>query len=182
MKNAVLLSLVLTSTLAFASPEAAVKETVQTMLNILKSGNDRAQVTALCSLVRQRVDLVVLGTDLLGGYYGRLPSDAQGIAKFKALVPSIIMDSFYDLLSGKGNATYEYVGTAAKGSARVGVRIKINGTPFTVTVIKANEKVVDVEYGGYSLVATKRGELQRELHRYKSQNLSQPCFLANSTN
>jgi ABC-type transporter MlaC component len=156
---------------AFALPATdAVNNTVSKMLNILRSANDRTQVSGLCALVRSDIDTNVIGNELLGANYGTLDRDADGIRKFKALVPSIIMDQFYGLLSDKGGAAFKVGGLVPKGGSRTGVKVVIDGTNFVVTVLKSNNKIVDVEWNNFSLVNVKRDEFQRDLERFWNVN------------
>lgn len=148
----------------------AVNDTVGKVLNILKSANDRAKVSGLCALVRSNVDTNAIGEELLGANYGTITRDAVGIRKFKALVPSIIMDQFYGLLSDKGGATFKVGGLVPKGGSRTGVKVVIDGTNFVVTVLKSNNKIVDVEWNNFSLVNVKREEFQRDLERFWNTN------------
>lgn len=171
MIKLVLVSALFFQTAAFAAPASdAVKSTVSKMLTILQNTNERAKITGLCALVRSDIDTGVIGSELLGANYGTLERDAVGIRKFKALVPSIIMDTFYGLLSDKGGASYSIGGLVPKGAARTGVRVTIDGTNFVVTVLKSNNKIVDVEWNNFSLVNVKRDEYQRELERYWNTN------------
>lgn len=171
MTKLVLVSALFFQTAAFAAPAGdAVKSTVSKMLTILQNTNERTKITGLCALVRSDIDTGVIGSELLGANYGTLERDAAGIRKFKALVPSIIMDTFYGLLSDKGGASYSIGGLVPKGASRTGVRVTIDGTNFVVTVLKSNNKIVDVEWNNFSLVNVKRDEYQRELERYWNTN------------
>jgi len=147
---------------AFAGPTEAVSTTIGKMLDILRSGNERAKISQLCTLVRTDVDTATIGIQLLGNF-ARIHEDAEGVNRFKAIVPSIIMDQFYGLLHDKGGARYTILGTVPKGSARVGVKTNVAGTVFVITVLRSNNKIVDVEWNNYSLVNTKRDEFQRDL-------------------
>jgi hypothetical protein len=73
-------------------------------------------------------------------------------------------------LSDKGGATYKIGGIVPKGGSRTGVKVVIDGTNFVVTVLKANNKIVDVEWNNFSLVNVKRDEFQRDLERYWNVN------------
>lgn len=173
MTKLVLISLLtfLASGNVFAAPASdAVNATVSKMLTILQNTNERAKISGLCALVRSDIDTGVIGNELLGANYGTLERDAAGIRKFKALVPSIIMDTFYGLLSDKGGASYTIGALVPKGASRTGVRVTIDGSNFVVTVLKSNNKIVDVEWNNFSLVNIKRDEYQRELERYWNTN------------
>lgn len=170
MSKIVLAFFVLFQVNTWAGPAEAVNSTVSKMLTILKGTNERAKISALCGLVRADVDTATIGSELLGRNFGTLERDAAGIKKFKALVPSIIMDQFYSLLEDKGGADFSVNGTVPKGSSRVGVKITIDGTNFVVTVLKSNNKVVDVEWNNISLIAMKRDEFQRDLEIYWNTN------------
>jgi ABC-type transporter MlaC component len=170
MKQVFLALLLSLSGFAFAGPAESVDQTISELLAALRVNNDRGRVSALCSLVNRRVDTQTIGTELLGGFFGALKRDADGIRKFKMIVPSIIMDHFYGLMEGKGNAKYTVEGTTAKGSGRVGVKVVVDNIRLIVTVGKASLKVLDVEWNGLSLIRTKQSEIQRELKKYYQVN------------
>lgn len=155
---------------AFATPETAVSNTMTKLLAAVSSGNQQAKIAKLCRLAKSDLDTSVIGGDLLGGFFSKLKRDADGIAKFKKLVPSVVVDQFYDLLVDRGGASFTIKGRVAKGSARVGVLVDIRGKRFTITVLKSNEKVVDVEYNGFSLVKNKGRDLQNDLQAFYARN------------
>lgn len=150
------------SGIAYAGPAESVSDTVSKMLDILKGANENTKIAQLCSLVKGDIDTNTIGSQLLGTF--QHVDDADGVVSFKKLVPSIIMDQFYGLLHSKGGAKFDIQGTVPKGSSKVGVKVAVDGTVFVVTVLKANNKIVDVEWNGFSLVNTKRDEFQRELN------------------
>ena len=164
-KSVLMLSLALASNFAWAAagtPEDAVKTTIGKLMDILKGANQQQKVRSLCSLVKSDLDTGSIGTVLLGNYQS-LASDPEGIRNFKATVPSIIMDQFYGLLHDKGGAEFSIGGTVPKGSGKTGVKVVIAGSNFVVTVLRASNKIVDVEWNNFSLVNTKRDEFQRDL-------------------
>ena len=171
MRKFIIVLLFTISSSAFAGPRESVDQTIGQLLEILKDGNEHSKTAKLCSLVRHRVDTSTIGSELLGSFFGKLGRDRNGIARFKALVPSIIFDQFYGLLNGKGGRSYVVTDTVPKGSSRVGVRVIIGGkTRLTITVSKTSLRVLDVEYGGRSMIRTKQAEIAAELRRYYKVN------------
>ena len=170
MKSIILALTFIFSAPVFATPEAAVSDTVTKLLAAVNGGNQQAKIANLCRLAKSELDTAVVGGDLLGGFFFKLQRDAGGIAKFKKMVPSIIVDQFYDLLADKGGSSFTIKGKVAKGSARVGVLVDIGRTRFTITVLKSNEKVVDVEYNGFSLVKNRGRDLQNDLQAFYARN------------
>lgn len=164
-KSILMLALALASNFAWGAaggPEDAVKTTIGKLMDILKGPNQHQKVRGLCSLVKNDLDTAGIGSVLLGNYQS-MASDADGIRSFKATVPSIIMDQFYGLLNDKGGAEFTIGGTVPKGSGKTGVKVVIAGSNFVVTVLRSNNKIVDVEWNNFSLVNTKRDEFQRDL-------------------
>jgi ABC-type transporter MlaC component len=170
MKTIVLLTALLFATQAYATPEQSVSDTISKLLAAVDGGNDQTKISKLCSLAKSELDTGTIGNDLLGGFFSKLQRDADGISKFKKLVPSIVVDQFYDLLNNKGGKEFTIKGRVAKGSSRIGVLVQIGNARFTITVLKSNEKVVDVEYQGFSLVKNKSRDLQGDLQAFYSRN------------
>lgn len=159
--------LVAFQSVAFAGPAESVSETVREMLQILRETNQHTKISQLCGLVKSDVDNSVVGATLLGPY-ANLNTDAQGVKNFQKLVPSIIMDQFYEILHDKAHATYEILGTVPKGAGRMGVKTKIDGRTYVITVLTANNKVVDVEWNAISLIKVKRQEFTRRLRQFNN--------------
>ncbi len=172
MKKSLIASVLLLSLTAFAGPQETVSNTVGKLMNIIAGTNENKKISQLCALVRSDLDSGAIGNDLLGGVFSKLERDRAGIDAFKKLVPSIIVDQFYDILHDKGGSKWSVGGTVAKGSARVGVRVDIDGSDFVITVLKSSNKIVDVEYRGFSLVKTKGSDFQRDLQDFYRTNRS----------
>ncbi len=156
-----------TARAAGGTAEDAVKTTIGKLMDILKGANQQQKIRSLCSLVKADLDTAGIGTVLLGNYQS-LATDPEGIRNFKATVPSIIMDQFYGLLHDKGGAEFTIGGTVPKGSGKTGVKVVIAGSNFVVTVLRSNNKIVDVEWNNFSLVNTKRDEFQRDLAAFNT--------------
>jgi ABC-type transporter MlaC component len=148
---------------AFANPTEAVSTTVGQLLTVLQNKSAPARVRGLCRIVNARVDIPTIGTDLLGPHFSRLTQDVEGIRNFRAILPSVIVTEFADQLSDEGTSFKVVSALIPKGSGRVGVRVNIGTSSFVVTVNKANEKVLDVEWRGISLVKTKRQKFQYQM-------------------
>lgn len=170
MKTILLVTALLISSSAWAEPQAAVRDTMTRLLKIVAGTNEQEKISKMCSLARTDLDLNAISDDLLGRFFATLPRDQQGVRAFRALVPSIIMDQFYGLLADKGNASFSVNGTVPKGTSRIGVRITVAKANFVVVVQKANDKIVDVEYMGFSMVQTKANDYQGQLRREYSKN------------
>lgn len=153
---------------AFATPESAVSDTITKLMDAVSGGNESTKIASLCQLAKSKLDTSVIGQDLLGGFFSKLERDADGIAKFKKLVPSIVVDQFHNLVKGKNSFTIK--GRVAKGSSRVGVLVEIGNKRYTITVMKSNEKVVDVEHSGFSLVKNKARDFQNDLQALYATN------------
>jgi ABC-type transporter MlaC component len=163
MKIAILALAVAFQSAAFAAaPADAVKKTIGDLMEILNGANQVQKIAQLCTLVKSDLDTAVIGSVLLGSFQS-VSTDTDGVRDFKAQVPSIIMDQFYGLLHDKGGSKFTIGGTVPKGSGKVGVKVVIGTTNFVVTVLRATNKIVDVEWNNFSLVNTKRDEFQREL-------------------
>jgi ABC-type transporter MlaC component len=162
MKLTLLAVAIAFQSVAYAGPAESVSRTIGKLMNILAGANERQKVAQLCTLVKADLETSSIGLNLLGTFQ-HMSTDAEGIRDFKGLVPSIIMDQFYGLLNDKGGSEFTLGGTVPKGSGRVGVKVVIAGSNFIVTVLRSNNKIVDVEWNNYSLVNTKRDEFQRDL-------------------
>jgi ABC-type transporter MlaC component len=162
MKRTLIALALILQPLAHANPTESVSSTIGKLMTILAGANEVQKVSQLCRLVRSDLETASIGLNLLGTFQ-HLSTDAEGVRDFKALVPSIIMDQFYGLLNDKGGSEFSIGGTVPKGSGRVGVKVVIAGSNFIVTVLRSNNKIVDVEWNNYSLVNTKRDEFQRDL-------------------
>lgn len=174
MKNWILASLVLVSVNIAAEPIRTVSAGIDELLGILKSGNSDAKARGLCGFIKRRADIGSISTDMLGAHYGKLAKDADGIKRFRALVPSILVDQVMDLLGSSGGGTYEILGTEAKGSSRIGVKVKISGRALNVVVGKSSEKILDVGYAGRSLVGGRGATYRSTLAGYSRANVSLP--------
>lgn len=163
MKNIILALSLFVASAAHAGPAEAVSDTIGKMLNILASGSDGAKVSGLCSLARQKIEVVQIGADLLGYQYYNSPNDQDGVRKFVNLVPSIIVSEFYGRLNGLGTAYSVNPTLIPKGSSRVGVQVTVGNTRLVVTANRTTGKVLDVEYMGVSLVLHKKAEYERSL-------------------
>ncbi len=152
---------------AYAGPVESVTALTGKLMSILSGVNEQQKITDLCTLVQSDLDNETIASTLLGPYED-LATDAAGVADFKKSVASVIMDQFYGLLQDKGGAPFMIGGTVPKGSGKTGVKITIGSANFVVTVLRANDKVVDVEWNNFSIVNLKRDEFQRELRDLRS--------------
>jgi ABC-type transporter MlaC component len=165
--KSILLALAMSfTTSAFAGPVETVGDTVSRLLTVLQNKSNSVKVSGMCQLIRARVDVQVIAQDLLGRQFGTLARDAAGIRNFTALVPSIIVTEFYGRLADSGTGFNVDPRPVPKGSNRTGVRVMIGGSQFVITVNRANNKIVDVEWRGISLVNRKKDDYQRALMVY----------------
>lgn len=167
MKQIILALSLLVGTSAFAGPVESVDRAVGKLLEAVQISNPSSRAAALCSLARGNVDSPTISNDLLGNYRNS-PNDSTGVQNFRNLVPSIIVSEFYNRLSGLGTAYTVNPNTVPKGSGRIGVIVNVGSRRLTVTVNSANNRVLDVEYIGISLVKHKRAEYQRDLNAWAS--------------
>lgn len=163
MKSILLSLTLLFSATAVAGPADAVSSTVGQLLTVLQNKNAPARIQGMCQIVRARTDLNGITNDLLGTRFAHMAQDAQGINAFRALLPSVIVTEFASQLSDVGTQYTVNPVLVPKGSDRVGVRVNIGSTPLTITVSRANNKVLDVEWRGVSLMQTKRQKYQQRL-------------------
>ncbi len=165
MKHIIVAIAMAFSTAAFAGPAESVQQTVSKLMAALRVTNEQQKIKDLCSLVKSDLDNGTIATVLLGTYQS-LATDTAGVAAFRGMVPSVIMDQFYGLLNGRGDSEFTIGGTVPKGSGKVGVKVVIGTANFIVTVLRANNKVVDVEWNNLSIVSMKRDEFQRDLQGF----------------
>lgn len=171
MKKTSLALALLFSFSAFANSTDSVLGTVRRLITIVGGTNESVKIAQLCKLVRSDLDTGTIATELLGPY-ASLKRDADGIKKFNALVPSIIVDQFYDLLKDKGGSEFRADGTVGKGSARVGVRVTIGSSRFVITVLNSNNRIVDVEYMSISMIRSKGTNFRREIQAFDTNSAS----------
>lgn len=148
------------------TPADALKAAVD-QLSVLGNTPDEAQRTqGLCTLAQQVIDAEAIGVDLLGSY-ANLASDADGIAAFKALVPTIIVSDFATLLADNLGQKYwvDTTDSIPKGSTRIGYPVYLGSTKLVVTMSKSTSKIVDAEWNNISLVKKKRETYQKTLSR-----------------
>ncbi|MBX3021959.1 MAG: ABC transporter substrate-binding protein [Bdellovibrionales bacterium] len=166
MRTIVLCVSLLFSSVVYAGPVESVGVAIGKVLQVMQNPSDSARATGLCQLARTYVDSQTIGADLLGRQYMTLPNDQDGVRQFMALVPSIIVSEFYDRLDGLGTEYTVNPNLIPKGSSRVGVQVTVGSKRLTVTANRGNNKVLDVEYMGISMVNNKRFEYQRDLQRW----------------
>jgi ABC-type transporter MlaC component len=141
----------------------ALKTTVKDLLTIVAIPNQAQRVSQLCQLVNADVDIAAITPQLLGSFAGFTP-DQAGITAFGDLVPSIIVTDFYSLVSDKAGAAYSVDSTPIpKGSTKVAYKVNVGGVSIVVTVSKKNNKVLDVEFGAFSLIKTKADQYQKDM-------------------
>lgn len=165
MKKTLLAFALVFTSAAYAGPAESVSATIGKLMDILKGANEQQKISEMCTLVKSDLETAAIGSVLLGNFES-IATDADGVKAFKNQVPSVIVDQFYGLLQDKGGAEYKIGGTVPKGSGKVGVKVVIGGSNFIVTVLRSNNKVVDVEWNNFSLVNTKRDEFQRDLQGF----------------
>ncbi len=147
----------------------AVHETVAKLLQIATIPHDGQRVRGLCALTLERVDHASIGNELLGRQFANLQRDGQGIDQFMAVVPSIIVNEFFQTLKGLGTQ-FEVLGETPKGSSKVGVRVRVRHLDLTISVNRMSFKVLDVEWRNVSLIGKKKFEFQRDLMAYWNQD------------
>ncbi len=160
---------------AEASAIAAVSGDVKKLSDILKMGSEPAKIRSLCQLVKTRVGLSTMASELLGSF-GKLSRDNTGINQFAALLPSIMVSDFYSMLTSGAEYFVDEASTTRRGSGRIGVRVQWGNKPLVVVVSSPNNKILDIEWNGASLIKTKRSDFQKDLLNYfnADKDLSMP--------
>lgn len=164
--RSILISFLFTWTFAASAqstPAESLKAAVAQLTAIGQMPDLSQRVSGLCSLANQYVDLPVLAQDLLGPSFGSTARDSAGVANFNALVPSIMVSDFYQLVNSEAGAKYWVDTTIAlpKGSNRVGYKTYFGNTALVITMSKITLKIVDAEWNNISLVKKKRDEYQK---------------------
>lgn len=165
MIKALVLGLVLSfQSFAFADAASdAVANDVKKISGILLLGSEAAKASALCQVVRSRVDIATVSRQWLGTY-AKLTSDADGVRNFTALVPAILVTDVYDLIAGQTGQPYDVSpNSVPRGSSRVGVTVSWGSKTLVVSVNKASLKLLDIQWNSYSLVNRKTGNFQSRL-------------------
>lgn len=164
--------------LSFAGPVEAVTDTATQLISILNISNPGTRASRMCQLVKSRVDVAHLGTDLIGRQY--VIKDPAGAAQFQKLVPSVIVSEFFDKLTNVGNAKPVVdPNFIPRGSTRLGVRVNLGGLNLVLTIDKASYRVYDVEYRGVSLVQRKRSQFASDLTYFSARGPAPVADLVN---
>jgi len=149
------------------TPDQQLATTVQQLVADVGIQDQTQKYSALCDLVKADIDLPTISGEILGQQFSTLTRDQAGIDQFNALMPSIVVTTFYSLVSDKaGQASSVNPSPVPKGSERVGYRVTIGGTTITVTLLKSNNKIVDADWAGISVVKMKERNLQNQLQQY----------------
>jgi ABC-type transporter MlaC component len=172
MQKIVIFIIATLSFTAFAeTPDRQLAATVQQLVADVAIPDQTQRYAQLCQLVTSQIDLPTISGEILGQQFGTLTRDQAGIDQFNALLPSIVVTTFYSLVSDKGGqATSVNPAPVPKGSERTGYRVTIGGTTITVTLLKANNKIVDADWAGISVVKIKERGLQQQLQQSYNAN------------
>lgn len=150
---------------AHAMPtDESLSVTMKNLMSAIQVTNQAQRVQQMCQLIRASVDLPTISDELLGSNFSTMDRDRAGISNFNQLMPSILVSQLYSLVSDKAGSPY-HVNPAPlpKGSGRVGYNVMIGNSQLTVTISKRNNKILDAEAAGFSLVKVMRDEYQRDL-------------------
>jgi hypothetical protein len=167
-----MLSLILVSILNAHAMDPAADFT-QNMLTqgeqILTLKSDTQKAAQFCALVKNGVDTARVADNWLGPFTAS--PDKAGVAKFRKLVPSVIVGKLMLALNKSGGGTFAVEPTQTdRGNGTIEVVISVHtnsGNPYQGKAVVAPNakafKLVDIEYQSFSAVDYLAKDYQRRM-------------------
>jgi ABC-type transporter MlaC component len=156
MKSIVIALVVMLSASAFAGPAEVVKTAFNQVVDVVKTGDENAQIRTMCTLAKTSVDLDYVTAAVLGA--AAKSNETQALAELRALIPSVIVTDLMNVASYFENGIIVDPKPIPRAGRAKGVRMDIeidkennNFLKFVVVVIPSADtwKIVNLEIVSY---------------------------------